>query len=244
MEKDFNLLNKRCLFTFMEQGGKIFEGSIVDFSNKTNYGAFKLRYNTQVDWHKLDQIKILEILPDLNTEPDISLNFLRSKGESLSELQVKNMLQKHNFFDYYRNPEGKGITHIYQIHKESLFQVVTDETTGLIWQQGGSPNFMEFEAAKKWIIDLNLKGYAGFSSWRLPTLEEAMSLIEREKNNDDLYIDPVFDKEQWWIWTADQDVGGSLRWVVSFNYGNGYVSYIDTSHCVRLVRSGQSSSGE
>ena len=97
--------------------------------------------------------------------------------------------------------------------------VIYDLKTGLMWQQGGSPDKMKFEPTKNWIAELNRKQYAGYNDWRLPTLEEAMSLMEPKKLNGDLYIDPIFDSNQSWIWTSDPYSGASAQWVVHFNYG-------------------------
>lgn len=110
-----------------------------------------------------------------------------------------------------------------------------------MWQQGGSPDTMNFEAAKNWINDLNRKRYSGYHDWRLPTLEEAMSLLERDKMNGDLYIDLIFDSNQRWIWTCDLVQGGSSAWVVYFNDGECYDYLFDISDYVRAVRFGQSS---
>jgi hypothetical protein len=116
----------------------------------------------------------------------------------------------------------------------------------LMWQQGGSSEeYMKYKDAKKWIEELKQKGYAVFHDWRLPTLEEAMSLIEPEQKHGVLYIDPVFDAKQRRIWTADhwktvQLRAYSLAWIVSFD-GFCYRDYFDASNSGRAVRSEQSS---
>jgi len=70
-----------------------------------------------------------------------------------------------------------------------------------------------------------------------------MSLMEPKELNSGLYIDSVFDETQWWIWTADQVAGVSLRWVVLFSFGVCSDYDID-DYYLRLVRSGLSSTGE
>lgn len=106
-----------------------------------------------------------------------------------------------------------------------------------MWHQSGSDKYMKWEEAKRWVKDLNQKGYAGYYDWRLPTVEEAASLLESRKNNDDLSIDPVFDKKQFWIWTGDR-YGSESAWYVSFNIGNVNWDYPDGGG-VRPVRSGR-----
>ncbi len=172
--------------------------------------------------------------------------FFRSESQTLSEKEVRAILKKHDFYcrEYdwnkvYCNPNGRGFAHQYQPQTIQGDQVVLDQVSGLMWQQGGSNKYMEYEPAKKWIADLNQQSYAGYKDWRLPTLEEAMSLMEPKKKNGDLYIDPVFDKTQSWIWTADPIVGSAAAWVVSFDLG-GCIPYYLFIY-VRAVRSGLSS---
>lgn len=64
-----------------------------------------------------------------------------------------------------------------------------------------------------------------------------MSLMEPAKKNGDLYIDPVFDSTQIWIWTSDR-YSVSIAWVVSFNFGYcNFVDFYSLSHYyVRAVR--------
>ncbi len=179
----------------------------------------------------------------VSREPQIIKPILRGKTVTLSGEQVKAMLADKKFFDSDWNKTAPGWQNQFVPQSIQGDKVVMDRSTGLMWQQSGSPDYLYWKDVQKWIDDLNRKGYAGYHDWRLPTLEEAMSLMEPKKLNDDLYIDPVFDKTQRWIWTTDQVAGGSLRWVVDFDDGgcNGYYIYSTT---VRLVRSGQSYSGE
>jgi len=112
----------------------------------------------------------------------------------------------------------------------------------LIWQQFGSDSYLKFEDAKNWITIINQQAFAGFQDWRLPTVEEAMSLMEPKKTKSLLFIDPIFSKMQKAIWTNDLVKGKSHAWVVFFNFG--YCSYNDFFYYnafVRAVRSGQSS---
>ena len=98
---------------------------------------------------------------------------------------------------------------------------------------------VEKKEAQNYIQILNYKKYAGYSDWRFPTLEEAMSLVEPTENKDRYLINPIFDKKQWWIWTADKESGWP-KWVVNFREGYcrpyGYKPKL--GYYVRAVRSG------
>lgn len=140
--------------------------------------------------------------PITKSPPKLRLLF-RHQPITLSENDVKGMLKKHGFFcrayDWnkkFSNPNGGGFANQYEPKTIQGDLVVIDNACGLMWQQGGSSESMIFEAAKTWIDNLKEKGYAGYHDWRLPTLEEAMSLMEPKQLNGDLYIDPKFDSTQ------------------------------------------------
>ena len=109
-----------------------------------------------------------------------------------------------------------------------------------MWQQGGSTGNMEYESANKWIEKFNRKGYAGYSDWRIPTLEEAMSLMLHKKSSNGLYINPIFEKNQDWVWTSDLLTGNAQAWIVNFYLGGCYNVDFYENKCVRAVRSGKS----
>ena len=161
---------------------------------------------------------------------------LRSKPiENLSTDDVKKMLKERDFFEINNNKQGKGLNHQYEVIEREGVKLVIDHTTGLTWQQSGSAKYMFYADAIRWIDELKKKKFAGYNDWRLPTLEEAMSLMETEEKNGGLYISEVFDQTQSWIWTADKKAG-SVAWVVYFGYGDCNGSHVDLNYNGRAVR--------
>jgi hypothetical protein len=53
-------------------------------------------------------------------------------------------------------------------------EVVFDHATRLMWQQSGTFNWLTLQEAEGFIAELNKEHYAGFSDWRLPTVEELL----------------------------------------------------------------------
>jgi serine/threonine-protein kinase len=162
----------------------------------------------------------------------------------LSDEDIKSMLREKGLFHTYWNPAGSGTRHDYELQSGRSFwlkyfgqrKIIYDRDSGLIWQQSGSLyDIFYFRHAERYIEQLNRKRYGGQFGWRLPTLEEAVSLMEPEQRGvfyelselemgigrqvwSNQYIDPLFDRLQYWIWTADWDGDGN-RWTVFFHNG-------------------------
>jgi len=156
-----------------------------------------------------------------------SIYSLRTKPKKMGDEDVVKIIKYYNFFDNRKNTNGTGIHHNYLLI-ELPEKIIMDISTGLLWQQSGSSDYMTYENAQKYIDELNQNRFAGFDDWRLPTLEEAMSLMESKQNQAGLYIDPRFDSKQRWIWTADQVKGESWAWYVDFGDGRCY-----SDQCIR-----------
>jgi len=163
---------------------------------------------------------------------------LRDKPLNFREAaQVTEMLKAKDFYDKNKNKTGKGLIHDYQVQSKGGKKVVIDYRTNLMWQHSGSEDRPTWNNAKAFVKKLNDENFAGYRDWRLPTLEEAMSLMERKKKNGDLYIDPVFDQKQRRIWTADQ-LSASRAWSVYFYGGYCYRDLVDYDNVfARAVRS-------
>ena len=166
----------------------------------------------------------------------------RIKPSTLTVGEVESMIKKWGFYDQFLNSEGEGFNNSFEARQIRGDKIVIDFACSLMWQRGGSTEAIKHEDAKEWLEKLNKNGFAGFHDWRLPTLEEAMSLMKPKKKSGDLYIDPVFNKNQLWIWTVDMVKSEQWAWVVLFSAGycsGSRLGYYDPF--VRAVRFGQSS---
>ncbi len=96
-----------------------------------------------------------------------------------------------------------------KVYHPGLFQdqkngSILDQATGLRWQQSGSDYPQTWSMARKYIRHLNRTVPAGHAPWRLPTVEELMTLLRPVPRGRDLCIAPLFDATQRWLWSADR----------------------------------------
>lgn len=192
------------------------------------------RYSTPVD------IALNKLKEEIRQKEEIKKqllakrSILRSLPQLLTVPQAKEMINKWNFFDHYYNPKG-NFKNDYELRVINQEKVVVDNATGLMWQQEGSPDHLFLQDGKTWLKDLNKKTYAGFSDWRLPTLEEALSVLEPEDERSALFINPVFSKEQKYIWTCDT-FETDKAWALDYFSGDVNTVPLDFKAYVRPVR--------
>jgi hypothetical protein len=165
---------------------------------------------------------------------------LRSQPADLTDRDVKNMLKKYNFYskDIGWNKDFSDDSGEFKndLH-DNTDGTITDRATGLIWQQGSAPHYMTWNDAKLYIETLNKEKFAGHSDWRLPTIEEFASLIERENLNHGLYIDPMF-SDRMWFWSIDtRGTDSGEVWTANFHYGAIYKLETTQGQDVKAVRS-------
>ncbi|MEZ4744597.1 MAG: caspase family protein [Calditrichia bacterium] len=113
---------------------------------------------------------------------------------------------------------GKGFENAFEPAANG--QVIIDRNSNLMWQQGGySGEFgLSLAAARQYIKDLNSQNYAGYSDWRLPTVSEALTLFEPDKNSSGLHIHSYFSNRQMGLRTSDT-FPGNMGWIVDFDFG-------------------------
>ena len=164
--------------------------------------------------------------------------FRSASRENFTGALLIEMLKDNGFYDGDWNSSASGFPNDFQLQND--VKVVFDRASGLMWQQSGSVNEISYGEAKRYVTRLNSDQFAGHNDWRLPTLEEIMSLMEPTERSNGMYIDPVFDNTQRWVWTSDTNET-SLAWLANFVSGNCYTypnDYFDftSGGYVRAVR--------
>jgi hypothetical protein len=88
--------------------------------------------------------------------------------------------------------------------RELTPSLIIDSQRALIWQQAGSEYPFSWLEARAYVDQLNHCRFEGIDAWRLPTVEELMTLLTPPLRNDAFCIPPVFDTTQKWLWSSDR----------------------------------------
>ncbi len=144
---------------------------------------------------------------------------LPSELAIINDDTIEGVIKKWNFFDAELNPQGEFENHLAD---SGDFQTVIDEKTGLMWQRGGL-DITSIRSMQRKIEELNKQGYGGFHDWRMPTMEEAMSLMEKSVNEKGVFLPLCFSKEQPFIFVAAQREPGGY-WFVDYKQGRAFWS--------------------
>ena len=114
--------------------------------------------------------------------------------------------------------------------------IVTDSTTGLVWQDDAIGNSMTWESAITHCEGLSLGGH---EDWRLPNIKELTSLVEDTKSYPS--IDDIFEsKVSSFYWSSTTNADNSANaWYVLFRRGGRHHSTKDDNSYVRCVRAGE-----
>ena len=143
--------------------------------------------------------------------PALQTKTLRSVPQAFKEAEIESVIQAAVLFERRYNPEAGAEKYLVD-NGDQL--TVSDMTTNLMWERGGS-DINSIRTIQDRVKELNANKFAGYDDWRLPTIEEGLSLLEKTKNDKDLYLHPCFSKAQPFIFTADKrDPGG--HWFVDF----------------------------
>lgn len=156
-------------------------------------------------------------LPAAAAECPLSPVALCGEAGFFQEDEIEAFLKKHNFFETQHNPAGKFANFLVD-NGDAL--TVTDKVTGIMWQRNGS-DLSSFRTLHGWMEERNRNNFAGHSDWRFPTLEEAMSLMEPERNEFSLYMHPCFGGRQPFVFVADKRKPGGY-WFVDYKQGTVY----------------------
>ncbi|MEA3548442.1 MAG: DUF1566 domain-containing protein [Thermodesulfobacteriota bacterium] len=138
---------------------------------------------------------------------------------TLHDDQIDQLMTQWNFYDSRLNPQGKFAN---ALANSGDGLTVIDEQTGIMWQRTGL-DLGSIRSQKRSMEQLNKDGFAGYHDWRMPTVEEAMSLMETVPNIKGVHLHPCFSKEQPFIFVAARRKPTGY-WFVDYKQGKVYWS--------------------
>ena len=167
---------------------------------------------------------------------------LRPEPAILSDDELKKILTAKSLYAKFLNPNVKDFPNEFEARNIQSHDVVVDYATRLMWNRHASESIYTWYKAGNHVKELNAKRYAGYSDWRMPTVEEIASLMEITKSSGGGYIDSIFIPEAVFdCWTADRkkyDTAQDTAWMAGFSYG-GFIhgGHAKNPACVLAVRS-------
>ena len=109
--------------------------------------------------------------------------------------------------------------------------VVFDKETGLVWERSPAPDKKEsWDAA---IVDSYSKAIGGHKGWRLPAIEELLSLVDPTQSNPTLPVGHPFInvKTDYFYWSSTLGMSSPPTYAWGYNFGNA-----DTSNCLKSAK--------
>ncbi len=152
-----------------------------------------------------------EPLPFDATQLDLSrfqLSLRSSAVRTLSHSEHKLGLITNDLYDGIWNKSARReLVPLFVVHERADDKIVNDYVSGLTWAWSSSGDLNPPAEVDAYIQRLNTRSYGGYNDWRLPTVEEASSLMEPKSKKNDVEFGLGYGGKGP-IWTADHDPDG------------------------------------
>ena len=143
---------------------------------------------------------------------------LRSESSDLTQEDLDQVIADKGFHCPAEKIKG-SFNHSYEQAELRGIGVIIDHATDLMWLKVENEERLSWKESETFTTRMNEHNLAGFSDWRIPTVEELLSLMEPNMK-DGRYIDPVFQKailNTWSIDTIEEAFAGA--WFVDYSEG-------------------------
>lgn len=121
---------------------------------------------------------------------------------------------------------------------------VRDNKTGLVWEVRQESGMHHKKAAYTWKESqqfaqrVNEKGLCGSSDWRLPSKDELLSIVDKQRNSPKINTNYFPNTQNGFYWSSspyEQHENGA--WLVYFNLGSEFAGNKKIIYHARMVRS-------
>ena len=136
--------------------------------------------------------------------------------------------------DYFENDDGsyqKGVDHSYTQNSDGT---VTDNITQLLWQNDLNTSQTAVASLQDAKYQCTALSLAGFTDWRLPTIEELQYLVDIGKF--DPAISPKFlNTNSYYYWSSSIESNQDANWLIWFEGGTDHYKKGESAYlrCVR-----------
>jgi len=157
------------------------------------------------------------LLPMGTVPADLLPRKVRREKGVFSDEEVAQLIRAGNYYDSQLNGAGSCESFLVDNGDNAT---ATDLVSGVAWQLDGC-DLTSITKVRNYIDDLNRSNFSGHNDWRLPTLDEAMSLLKSEKNGKGLHLHQAFSSEQPFIFVVDERRPGGY-WFVDYKQGAAF----------------------
>jgi hypothetical protein len=166
-------------------------------------------------------------------------------GEMIAATALSRIIKENGLFckkspwsKEWANPKGRGIR---QARSGLAFadSVVTDTLTGTMWQRFTTPKPVSSDRLDSVISAMNTGTWQGYNNWRIPTVEELLTLLTPSRNHFGHYLPSGWNSKADDIWSCNSSCDSlSMRWmwVVRMSLGRCNVGRPDIKRAILAVR--------
>ncbi len=173
---------------------------------------------TKLELHWEERKEQLHRMKNNEKIKQVSVFPLRSSPVRASGSNAKKLFS----VNYIWQPQSYAISNFTERDRKT----VLDDSTGLIWQLTNSDYPVDRGEADTIIETLNAIGYGGLSTWRLPTVNELLTVVKDPISPQNNSSNLPLQINQDWSWSCDRRTN-KTSWYV--NTGLGYVGWQDDS---------------
>jgi hypothetical protein len=210
-----------------------FEGGVDDSSFDMNASTGVVTFKIAPDYERKDSYQVSVGASDGHdtTTKDITVTILDLQGGS-------RVLQTGQSVRYVNHDDGDYLAGMERDFDKLNSKVLKDNTTGLYWKDNSYIHVSDYTDAKNYCNSLDgigAGGFGGYKGWRLPTIQELTTIVDRGSANDAIFGDfeNTRTTKNYWSITKRAD---NLHYTTDFKTGDTLFSTDSTSLNVRCVR--------
>ncbi len=148
----------------------------------------------------------------------IPANFRRIP-KNISIMDIRSDIINLGFFDkIHRDFSQAGFFNDFKMTNKNGFNEIIDLRSGLVWLSGKIIDNIQFNVAASEIESMNKSNINGYTNWRIPTIQEAYSLLESKKNKNNQFLSNDFPSINH-IWICDKLNPMNMPFGLSFEGG-------------------------